>query len=218
MQTYLILSNIPIYIITCVLLDFARNCTWSCKLFDIEKHIMTREEKIDAVVTSIINVSILSVLTVIVHPTTLIYYDNTNVYMEGVKFVIMLLISDLMFYIVHRIMHVKKFYKVIHKKHHQHVYTNVWSSFYFSKSELMLNWIFVFVLPISMWNLHYLTLYLYIMFMTLSLVKSHSGINIMNIYTSGYHDTHHLKFNVNYGSQMALWDYIFKTNYTNDSK
>jgi len=131
---------------------------------------------------------------------------------EIFKFFCILLLSDLMFYIVHRFMHLKCIYQSVHKKHHRHIYTNVWSSFYFSKTELLLTWMFVLVMPILFFEIYIVTFEIYLLLIMMSLVKSHSGINIRDTYTSKYHDIHHLKFNVNYGSDLKIWDNLFCTN------
>ncbi|SNW61972.1 Fatty acid hydroxylase superfamily [Orpheovirus IHUMI-LCC2] len=207
-------TNVLIFIISCYILDYARNHDTLSHWFDKEEIKMTDIQKKKAEVTSINNISLLSILTYLIYPFVMdkILYNEYNIIKEIPKLIFMLLISDLMFYMVHRLMHRRELYSYIHKKHHKHIYTNVWSSFYFSKYELMLNWMFVFVVPITLLEINHITFFLYLVFITLSLVKSHSGINILNKYTSNHHDMHHLKFNGNYGSGLQLWDIIFKTN------
>lgn len=213
---YILGCNLILYTATCVALDYARNHKFFGKWFDKESQPMSMKDRRDAIKTSMTNVLLSSLGVYVVYPYINISNHYHSIINECLKFSGMLLLSDMMFYFTHRLMHLPQLYKFVHKKHHQHIHTNVWSSFYFSKSELLSTWLFVLMLPIVPFNPHYFTFGSYLTFVMLSLVKSHSGINIKNTYTSKYHDIHHLKFNVNYGTQLKVWDNLFGTSAVKD--
>lgn len=211
MISYFLFANIIIYLITCTLLDYLREHYFFHKWFYRQIQKMSTIEKYQAMQVSITNIVLSSLGIYLIYPNLSIIHYSTIITIQLLKFICILLISDFMFYFIHRIMHHKYIYKYVHKKHHEHIYTNVWSSFYFSKIELLLTWMFVLVFPILFFEIHIITLEIYLLLIMMSLVKSHSGINIMNIYTSKHHDKHHLKFNMYYGSDLKIWDYLFAT-------
>jgi Delta7-sterol 5-desaturase len=211
---YIYFSNFVIFLLVTIGLDRARSSKRFYKFFYCQIS-MCSEEYLDAIHVTIVNFAQSLALMIYVIPYLMYYQIVTTTYQsvgwEFVKFGILILLTDLMFYWVHRLMHHPKIYFSVHEMHHQHIATSVWSSFYFSKSELILNWMFVVMLPLCLFSIHYHTFNLYLIVISLSLVKSHSGINIGEIYTSSYHDIHHVKFNLNYGSSLAIWDKLFGT-------
>ena len=141
-----------------------------------------------------------------------------------IQIYIALFISDTLFYIAHRIMHTKHFYKY-HKEHHIYQNTNILVELYSSKIEYIIS---IFVLGIStiMLNMHIVTFIIYqLILMNLSTLH-HSGykftffplqfvfpINeiIFNKSSDEEHDKHHRFFNTNYGYIYLFWDYLFGT-------
>jgi len=172
---------------------------------------LTAAERTDAIVKSTMNMAISSLGFFIVFPYLQVHDGNTTIGSELSLLLLTLFLSDTSFYWLHRLLHTKLLYKHVHKVHHRHKSAIAWSSFYFHPLELVLTWFFVFLLPILFVRLHYVTLMAYITTLLLSLVKSHCGIDIYGLYTSKFHDLHHLKFNGNYGSDLGFWDKVVGT-------
>ena len=135
---------------------------------------------------------------------------------------IMLLIEDFIFYWIHRMLHLPIFYKLIHKKHHEHYNT-------FHLTNIYAHWIefsFGNVLPMLLGmillkgNLHVVTLNIFIILRIVESTEGHSGYDfpwscfkIFSFSTdSAYHNYHHLKNNGNYADIFTFWDTIFGTN------
>ncbi len=208
---YLIPASI--WFLTSLILESLRNT--KNRWFQQPVFPLTTLQYRDAIVKSSFNMAISSASFFLVFPWLehVQVHDDPNTTMgpEILRLVLSLFLSDTFFYWLHRLLHTKILYKVAHKIHHRHKSAIAWSSFYFHPIELVLTWFLVFLLPILLVRLHYITLMCYITILLLSLVKSHCGIDIYGLYSSKFHDMHHLKFVGNYGSDLGFWDKVVGT-------
>ena len=148
------------------------------------------------------------------YPTSYIFYNNIIIknddyiyYNEIQKLILCFAFSDIYFYITHRILHLKYFYKNIHKKHHEWIIPSAISATYAHPIEHLISNIGAVYIPLVITNAH---LYTYLFYQTLGIfnaVLSHSNYNFIN----NSHNIHHKKFNYNFG--LGYTDDIFKTNF-----
>jgi Delta7-sterol 5-desaturase len=147
-------------------------------------------------------------------------------------FIIKLFVFEVIFdgvhYVMHRSIHsVPLLYYWVHKKHHQHVHPNVYTSFYMSPIDLVLTYgmpLFVglWVVPFSMFELSLVSTYL-----TYQEIGGHIGKKMaptssfalfvwlprwlqIELYTED-HDYHHRHGNVNFSKRFSLWDKVGRT-------
>ena len=217
-RLFLVGTQTIIFVGGCAILDYLRH---KIPRFFIQNEDDTRnslvESKFKTIVVSLGNFVLSNSLLYAVFPLILqpnISTIHNNVSLEAVKLIIMLIASDLLFYVTHRLLHNKHLYKHFHKMHHKHVHPISWTSFYFHPVEMIINFANVLILPTLLFNKHPITLNLYFSILNLSLIKSHCGIDLFGIYTSKYHFVHHRLFNVNYSSELKIWDRLFGTIYT----
>jgi len=127
-----------------------------------------------------------------------------------------LLIHETYYYWLHRWMHHPKIYRHIHKTHHDSISTSVWTSFSFHPIESLLQAIVIPLLTLII-PMHLFILLGLLIFMTLSAIINHAGVEIYprswkkNILMkwligSTHHDIHHRKFTRNYGLYFTFWD------------
>ena len=209
------------FILSCLITEYLKNSKKYSKQFTVPAQPLTNEEYFQAIKVSLINLTLSTLALYLIFPyleNRFIFYNNTSFYHEGIKFILILLVSDTMFYWTHRFMHIKWIYKYVHKLHHKHINPITFSAFYFHPYELLITWLFVFLFPITIIPLNHITFIFFQVFLLLSLIKSHSRININNKYSSIHHELHHQKFNYNYGSDLGIWDKIMKTSYNKSTQ
>ncbi|ETV70547.1 hypothetical protein H257_13933 [Aphanomyces astaci] len=140
-------------------------------------------------------------------PTTILY--------ELVMFV---LVEDATFYWVHRALHWKKVYKYVHKVHHEFTAPFGLTAVYTHPVEELATILATLAGPL-IFGSHILCLWVWLVLRTIETIDSHSGYDFP--FTLGHffpllsgparHDYHHEKFDCNYGSTLAFWDWFCGT-------
>ena len=143
-------------------------------------------------------------------------------YMEiSVDIVLVLLMSEVLFYGMHRIFHIPFLYKHIHKHHHKYKEPFALINHYLHPVETVLFFIPP-VLPGIILNTHIVTMWITAIMMNWNGIFIHSGYDIRMFWLSKdkkkiilpgilEHDLHHKYFNYNYGATFLFMDYIFGT-------
>lgn len=139
--------------------------------------------------------------------------------------VFLILFHDAYFYWMHRAIHHKRVYRLVHKTHHHSTNPTPWAAFSFHPleaiAEVAILPVFVFLLP-----LHPLAILIWIVFMTAMNVLGHLGFELFpkgfttNRFTklantSVHHNMHHKHVNCNYGLYFNYWDRWMGTNHVN---
>ena len=118
------------------------------------------------------------------------------------------ILTDIFFYTVHRILHLPYFYAVFHKQHHEIVAPVGLSAVYTTLIDFYIGNIFPVFLPMYILDAHVITIRIWLVIITLNTVLfAHSGFGIAD-----YHDKHHSLFTKNYGTNLFM-DKLFHTNY-----
>lgn len=183
------------------------------RYFPPPKHPLDRENYAKAIITAGANMVISSVGFFYVFPLLERYHlheQEIRLSAELWKFAFMLFLSDTMFYWSHRVLHIPMVYRIVHKTHHEHTSPVAWSSFFVHPVELIVTWLFVFLLPALFVRIHAMTFTIYVTTLILSLVKSHCGVKIGR-YSATHHDMHHESARGNFGSDLGVWDAICGT-------
>jgi sterol desaturase/sphingolipid hydroxylase (fatty acid hydroxylase superfamily) len=135
--------------------------------------------------------------------------------------VLYLLLFDLYFYSVHRVLHVGIVYDWVHKVHHRSMMPNPLTAFSVHPIEALLTGGF---LPLALTLLHF---HLY----AVALVSLHGTVNSIFLHTGhevfprwwytnrlsrwfvtpSFHDAHHSEIAGNYGIITTIWDRVFGT-------
>jgi len=127
-----------------------------------------------------------------------------------VELAVCVIVEEFLFYYCHRLLHHKKIYKYIHKKHHEWTASISWVAVYSNPIEH----IFSNIVPIYMGTLicgsHVATIYLWNILAVLNTLNAHSGYHFPFFPSPEAHDYHHLKFNQCYGV-LGILDYLHGT-------
>ena len=142
-------------------------------------------------------------------------FNSNPVWFLGLFFLI-ILFESVHFYVVHRLLHIKFFYKLFHHIHHRNTNPGPWSGismhpvehlFYFSTVLIH------FVIPS-----HPIHILFHFMIVTIGAVVGHCGfdgflINKKNKIALGHfhHQLHHRYFECNYGTIETPIDVLFKS-------
>ncbi|HLP38368.1 sterol desaturase family protein [Lacibacter sp.] len=136
------------------------------------------------------------------------------------SFLLALLVHDVYFYVTHRLLHLRFWFKQVHRVHHQSHTTNPWSAFSFHFAECIIQ-IGIVPLLAFLFPLHEIVLMLFVFFMMFITVYGHSGYELrpnkhqlFNIFnTSLHHSQHHQYVHYNFGIYLNIWDRLFASNH-----
>ncbi|MBL7851203.1 MAG: sterol desaturase family protein [Cyclobacteriaceae bacterium] len=146
----------------------------------------------------------------------------------GLSTVISILAYDTYFYWLHRFMHLKAVFPILHRTHHLSHTPSPWAILAFDPLESILEFgiypILVFLVP-----LHPVALGLFVAHNIILNTAGHIGFEVVPKsffrhpilqfgLTVTHHDMHHSKTNCNYGIYFNFWDRLMKTNHPDYEK
>lgn len=134
-------------------------------------------------------------------------YRGNSLFLNFGWFFIRIMFADFCFYVIHRLLHQKLFYK-IHFKHHEFADSSSFVAGHKSLSEYILVTI-ADILPIFIFGYDITQLLSWTLIGNAYNLEGHSSLSIFFI-SSDFHDLHHTRSKGNYGIQ-GFWDRIFKT-------
>ena len=121
---------------------------------------------------------------------------------------LLLVMHDILFYHLHRIMHSDYLYKY-HRKHHEIKKTVGAGALYAGKVEhLVLNVLPAYFLPLLL-KMNYICIIVWVIMATINVVCVHSGYDYF--YSNEKHADHHSELNINYGFGVYLCDRFYGT-------
>ena len=146
--------------------------------------------------------------------------DYSVIWFFGQIFVLMIIL-DFWFYVVHRIMHTKLVYKIVHKTHHLSTDPSPFAANSVHPTEAIFDFIFI-VLTSLVLPLHPLAIFVFVNISAIWSTIGHLGYEIfprsftksifgkyLNLAT--VHNQHHKLFLYNFGYYTTIWDRIFGT-------
>ncbi|CAO1380280.1 unnamed protein product [Diamesa tonsa] len=117
---------------------------------------------------------------------------------------ICILVEEFGFYYSHRLMHTKKIYKHIHKRHHEWTSPIAITAIYCHPIEHIFSNVLPPFLGVFVCRSHIATCWLWFALALISTLVSHSGLHFPGFPSPEAHDFHHLKFNQNFGMLGVL--------------
>ena len=156
---------------------------------------------------------------------TRIYTDTSQLgaVWFALSVILLIFIHDTWFYWIHRLMHHRKLYRLIHLVHHRSHNPTPWAALSFHPLEAVLEIAFLPAI-VMLVPLHPIAI---ILFSTIALVVNiigHLGYELMPAWfvrhpllrwvnTSTHHNLHHKHANKNYGLYFNIWDRLMDTNH-----
>lgn len=129
------------------------------------------------------------------------YTSSFNIYHLFLDMAIARVLTEILFYGMHRILHFEPFYKYFHKKHHEIIAPIGISAVYMTVTDFYLGNVLPIYLPMIIIKAHPLTIKIWCVITTLTaIIGGHSGFK----YISESHDYHHSLFNKNYGTGLFM--------------
>jgi Delta7-sterol 5-desaturase len=157
---------------------------------------------------------------------TKLYTDiaDHSIWVALAGFPLLLLIDDMWFYWVHRLLHHPRLFKYVHAEHHKSVDVNPLTSLSFHWLEPLL--LTLWIVPVSLlFPIYAPVLGLMQIYGLYDNIKSHLGYELFPSWfnrsplrmltSSTYHNLHHTNFRVNYGLHFRIWDRLLGTEYKN---
>lgn len=130
-----------------------------------------------------------------------------------------LVLNDAWFYVEHRLMHTKLFYRRFHQRHHQSVAPTVWTADAISVVECIFIHVFLILLPFILPAPALVLIALRLWDEVRGLI-GHAGYEHLAgplarapwpFISAMHHDLHHQRFTVNFANQFSVWDRLFGT-------
>lgn len=154
---------------------------------------------------------------------TQVYYDihEYSWWYFGVSFLLNVFANDSIFYWMHRFMHLKWVFPYVHLGHHRFKTPTPFGTLAFDPLETVLHGV-TYLLLICIIPVHPIMFCAFHVYNQLLNVAGHCGYEIMPEKirrhwffkwqnTTTNHDTHHKKFNCNYGNYFVVWDMLMNT-------
>jgi sterol desaturase/sphingolipid hydroxylase (fatty acid hydroxylase superfamily) len=136
------------------------------------------------------------------------------------QIVVLVLVMDLLMYVFHQIAHWSFFYKLVHRKHHDHVQVNALSLFVLSPFEAIGFGLFL-IAVLGCFTFSYQAIIAYLGINLLWGTIGHFNTEFFPTFmrsrmgqwigTARFHHTHHQSPNTNYGFYTTIWDKIGRT-------
>ncbi|WP_281232236.1 sterol desaturase family protein [Flavobacterium gelatinilyticum] len=134
---------------------------------------------------------------------------------------VLILLMDLFMFIFHFLVHHLKWLYPVHKLHHTHVETNVYSLYVLHPVET-LGFGFIWLFLITILEFNYLSIIIYLILNLSYGIFGHLKTDIFPsfwyknyftqwISTTKFHNDHHKNEARNFGFYFTIWDKIFKT-------
>jgi Delta7-sterol 5-desaturase len=165
----------------------------------------------------------LSTLTPFIEPYTKQYSEVADYGWGYFAFsiVLMLVIHDAYFYLIHRAMHHPKLFNALHKVHHLSTNPSPWAALAFQPAEAVIEACVIYVIVFSI-PTHRSAVLIWLALMMLYNVYGHLGYELYPknfqrtwlgkwVNTSVNHNQHHKYFKGNYGLYFLWWDRLFGT-------
>ena len=129
---------------------------------------------------------------------------------QGIRLLFCILLEEILFYYIHRILHFPFFYSSIHKKHHQLIAPIALGTLYVDPwDHLFLNLLPILITPL-LTRVRGPFLYIWFLLANISSVFSHCGFSFFGKGVVIHHDNHHKYRTCNYGV-IGLLDYLHGT-------
>jgi sterol desaturase/sphingolipid hydroxylase (fatty acid hydroxylase superfamily) len=138
-----------------------------------------------------------------------------------VSLVLVMVLHEAYYYLLHRWMHIPSVYRIVHKVHHDSHVTSPWTAFSFHPLEAVIQSLFL-PLVLMIVPMHAVVLLVLLMIMTVSGFINHLGYEV---YPEGFdkhplgkwligathHARHHKQFRYNFGLYFTFLDRAFHT-------
>jgi Delta7-sterol 5-desaturase len=178
-------------------------------------------EYILAACTLLIN-SFINILGWILWKNKFITIGNDFSFLSIAEFLMLFFVMDFSMFVLHRVAHIPKFYRILHQTHHKYKHVRPLTLFVLNPIESVsfcMLWLFVLMVFDVSWPaiIAYLTAYLVFgLFghMGVEIIKKDFSKTILLKYmaTGKFHATHHIDETVNFGFYTKIWDsLIFRT-------
>lgn len=143
--------------------------------------------------------------------------ESKTILAQFIETVSIILVMDLLMYVFHFLAHHPFIYKILHRKHHEHISTNFLSLFVLHPFETLgFGLMMIFVFMFYDFSVFSITIYLFI-----NLIWGTIGhlnreffpkwMEQLFLGTTKFHNQHHLNEQRNFGFYTSIWDRMFGT-------
>lgn len=199
--------HVAVFVVTCSIFTYADwNSPEAWMEYKIQEGVnvpLDRKKFWKAMALSSFNVSLIVPIahtaTYFAQEDNIMRPDLPSIWRVPIDFVITAVCYEFCFYYGHRLLHMRPFYKHIHKVHHDWTAPISITAVYAHPIEhVFCNIAPALVGPLLIGS-HMLIVYAWVAFATFNTIFSHSGYHLPFLKSAEAHDYHHLKFNEMYG-------------------
>lgn len=178
-------------------------------------------------VTILLNLHVLAPLSMYIDSLSGVYFrldraSYPSTWEILTQMVFFMVVEDCSFYFLHRLLHTRSLYRLVHKQHHEYTSTIAYAALYAHPVEFVLG----NMLPVGLGpkllgsRVHIMTYWLWVVLRDGETIDGHSGYELgwspfrLLPFSAGsqYHAFHHSQNSGNFGSFFTLWDSVLGTN------
>lgn len=188
------------------------------KVFSFKRHINQRKKEITLSFYSsiIFGVGMYYLYKLWLNESFSLAGDDFPLWYHPLSIIFALLVHETYYYWLHRIMHHKNLYRLLHKGHHDSVEVSSWTSFSFDPLETIFQvlafYLIIFTIPLHLYSILFM-----LMLMSLSATINHLNYEVYpkffrhvfpfnQLIGATHHALHHKEFKTNYGLYFTFWD------------
>ena len=134
-----------------------------------------------------------------------------------IEIICIIIAMDLLMYCFHYLAHLPFMYKILHRKHHEHVSTN-WLSLFVLHPFETLGFGLMMITVFMCYNFSFVSISTYLIINLIWGTIGHLNREFfpkwtdkLFLGTTKFHNQHHLNESYNFGFYTSIWDHIFRT-------
>lgn len=217
------LSIFARYIVLALVAQWGAGLLGLCKIFEFKKPVAARRREIilSCYSSVVFGIGFTGLFYLWKLGALAITIDEQPLLVHFRNILLVLVIQDTYYYWVHRAMHSKKLFPILHRGHHESVEVSSWTSFSFDPLESVIQFIPICVIALLI-PLHIYGLIIILAFMSMTSVLNHLNYDITPKFLATkfpsfcvigprHHALHHKEFRTNFGLYFTIWDKIAGT-------
>jgi len=211
-----LVSNFLLYLFSIGLYVFIDKTCSKEKIQQQDFPITTSDTSL-TLLTVILNAVVMLIAVYFWKMNWLVLNESKSIFAIIVEMICITIVMDFLMYCFHYLAHLPFIYKILHRKHHEHISTNYLSLFVLHPFET-LGFGMMMIAVFMCYNFSIISISAYLFINLIWGTIGHLNREFFpkwtqNIFlgTTKFHNLHHLNERYNFGFYTSIWDHLFQT-------